>query len=236
MRNITESNEKAAAAPIPVFVHVIHADRTLRGGFIPDAQIRAQIEVMNRDFRPSGFSWQLAGIDRTLNRDWFNNVYFNTPQERQMKTRLRRGGPGALNVYTVGFVNTNKLLGYATFPWSYASNRINDGVVLFYRSLPGSDLPPYNLGRTLVHEAGHWLGLFHTFEGGCTGSGDGVADTPAEQSPAFGCPVARDTCRGGGPDPIRNYMDYTDDACQNQFTRGQTQRATFFAATYRGIR
>ncbi|PFH45545.1 hypothetical protein AMATHDRAFT_71591 [Amanita thiersii Skay4041] len=230
-----DTDARTATAPIPVFWHVIYSNGTPQGGFLSTAQIAAQIAVLNRDYRPSGFFWQLAGIDRTLNADWFNNVFSNTPQERDMKARLRKGGPGTLNVYSVGFVNTSPLLGYATFPWSYASNRINDGVVLNYRSLPGGNLPQYNLGRTLVHEVGHWLGLFHTFQGGCTGSGDGVADTPAEQSPAFGCPVARDTCPGGGPDPIRNYMDYTDDACMNQFSRGQVQRFTAFAATYRGI-
>ncbi len=120
-----------------------------------------------------------------------------------MKRSLRRGGADALNVYSVGFTSHPGLLGYATFPWSYLSDRVNDGVVLYFKSLPGGGLTAYSLGRTLTHEAGHWLGLFHTFENGCSAPGDGVADTPAEATPAYGCPVQRDTCPGAGQDPFR---------------------------------
>jgi hypothetical protein len=99
-----------------------------------------------------------------------------------------------------------------------------NGVVFHYATLPGGALAPYNQGGTLQHEVGHYLGLYHTFQGGCTAPGDECDDTPFEASPAFGCPEGRNTCAQPGDDPIHNYMDYTDDACYTQFTTDQGNR------------
>jgi len=70
-----------------------------------------------------------------------------------METYLKQGEANALNVYTVGF-NNSDLLGYANFPWLYSSDPKGDGVVIKHSSLLGGTLDRYNLGRTLTHEVG----------------------------------------------------------------------------------
>jgi len=99
------------------------------------------------------------------------------------------------------------LLGYSTFPRAVHENMTDDGVVVLFSSLPGGTAEPYNEGKTLTHEIGHWLGLYHTFQGGCDEPGDFVDDTPAEAKPGFGCPEGRKTCRHStGLDPIRAFL------------------------------
>ncbi|KAF8978946.1 pregnancy-associated plasma protein-A-domain-containing protein, partial [Cyathus striatus] len=88
---------------------------------------------------------------------------------------------------------------------------------------------------TLVHETGHWTGLYHVFQGGCTGEGDQVGDTPPQEDATDGCPANKDTCSGGGLDSIHNYMDYSDDACLDSFTDGQIDRLWGQISSYRGF-
>ncbi|THU99595.1 zincin [Dendrothele bispora CBS 962.96] len=226
-----------AATTLSVFFHVIMENDSLEGGNVPDSQLEDQIAVMNDAYADAGITWVLADTQRITNADWFNNVGPDGSEQTEMKGQLRTGGAADLNVYTVGFTSGSSagLLGYSTFPSDYEGNPENDGVVILFSSVPGGAAAPFNLGQTLTHESGHWVGLYHTFEGGCSGSGDMVDDTPAESDPAFGCPTGRDTCSSAGVDPIHNFMDYTDDACMNEFTAGQVARLQDQMATYRGV-
>lgn len=213
---------------IKTYVHII--TNTAGQGNVTDAAVQAQIDVLNAayDGTTGGvntkFRFVLAEITRTANNSWYT-AGMGSAAESQMKNALRRGRSGALNIYLCNI--GGGLLGWATFPDSYLSNPKMDGVVCLTASIPGGSAAPYNLGDTATHEVGHWLGLFHTFQGGCSVNNDGVADTPAESSPAFGCPNGRDTCTGAsfpGVDPIENFMDYTDDSCMYKFTPGQDAR------------
>ncbi len=224
------------APTVPVVVHVIRRDTTRAGGNIPDSMITNQITVLNNAYAGrtgglgtnTGFQFTLQSINRVTNPAWYP-IQYNSATERAMKAQLRTGGAGTLNIYT-GELSSG-LLGWATFPTSSIGSY--DGAVILAESLPGGTATPYHLGDTATHEVGHWLNLYHTFQGGCSTANDQVSDTPAERSAAFGCPTGRNTCPAAGADPIRNFMDYTDDSCMFEFTPGQAARMQAGWAAYR---
>ncbi|WP_266364445.1 M43 family zinc metalloprotease [Tellurirhabdus rosea] len=141
------------------------------------------------------------------------------------------------NIWVVDFAPVDeRLLGYAQFPSQSELAGIpdnggaasTDGVVIRYQSFGNAEKgnfpvmqAPYNLGRTLTHEVGHWLGLRHIWGDGRCGD-DFVADTPTQESESRGCQVGRVSC--GGANMVQNYMDYSDDGCFNVFTQGQKDR------------
>jgi hypothetical protein len=228
---------------ITVYFHVIMKDTTLAGGNIPDQWLNDQLTVLNNGYAgtaPGGagantpFRFVLGGIDRTVNRKWFS-MTLGSRAEAEAKRALHVGDARTLNFYTAGLGPSD--LGWATFPQDYAANPLMDGVVCLWESLPNNYRPtwPYNDGDTGTHEVGHWLGAYHTFQGGCTSPGDSVDDTPFEASPASGCPTGRDTCAAAGLDPIENFMDYSYDSCMYKFTTGQSTRMDSLSLQYRGL-
>ena len=218
------------SAPVPVYFHVMLS--STGAGDVTQAQIDAQIAELNDNFgggessaaANTGFTFTLAGVDRYYNSQWHTDK-----QSTVYRSKTRQGGANALNIWLVDF----KYLGIATFPWDYSRNASIDGIRVHYDSLPGGGIANYNQGKTATHEAGHWFGLYHTFQGGCTTTNDEVADTPAQGSSTSGCPEGRDSCTLPGLDPIHNYMDYSYDACYDQFTPDQSTRISQMWTAYR---
>ena len=219
-----------ASASVPVYIHVMLSKSG--AGDVTSTQISQQIAELNQDFAGqessqaanTGFTFTLAGVNRYYNDQWHKDR-----QSTSYRSQTRQGGKNALNIWLVDF----SYLGIATFPWDYASNPSIDGIRVQYSSLPGGSATNYNDGKTATHEAGHWFGLYHTFQGGCTSTNDSVADTPAQSSSSSGCPEGRDSCSLPGLDPIHNYMDYSYDSCYNQFTPGQSTRISDMWTAYR---
>ena len=222
----------ATGGVIKVYLHII-TDTAGHGG-LTQSQVNAQMQVLNDAYAGTGWSFNLLTVDTTANNAWYTMGY-GTTAETEAKNALRKGTAADLNIYSANI--GGGLLGWATFPSDYTRSPKMDGVVVLNASLPGGTAAPYNLGDTATHEVGHWMGLYHTFQGGCarkTTGGDIVADTPAEKSAAFGCPTGRDSCTGiAGLDPITNFMDYTDDACMDRFSSGQDARMDSAYSTYR---
>lgn len=193
----------------------------------------------NTYYNPWNISFTLAATDYTINNRWAE-AGASTAAEREMKTALRRGGYRDLNLYFLSNLGGG-LLGFCYFPVDNPTVRqlTLDGCINLAGSLPGGETPRYNLGGTAAHEAGHWFGLFHVFQGSaCSGKGDYVSDT-AVQSVAtrgmlyylhklccvsdvvtdrlfLGCPIGQDSCPNKpGLDNIHNIMDYSTDICYN---------------------
>ena len=213
-------------ATVPVYFHVVHDGAR---GNISQSSIDAQMRVLNMTFGGfeggynTGFKFALAAVTRTNNPLWFNHGYGDR-YEREMKAALHKGGRNVLNIYSTKAAG---YLGFAYFPNLSDSRLYLDGIVIHWESIPGTSKTfqgQYDLGKTATHEVGHWINLYHVFQGGCNNWGDYVADTPPQLVATRGCPEGQDSCREPGLDSIHNYMDYSYDGCYNQFTGGQTAR------------
>lgn len=226
---------------IPVVWHVITTKNG--GGNVTDQAIYDNMDVLNEDFRAIAGSlgasgtdcrieFTLAGITRSANNKWYNDqqAYYNS---------LAWDTTQYLNIYTN---SAGGNLGYAYVPSGGGVVGQNwDGVRLYWAAV-GNPSPyghPYNLGRTATHEVGHYLGLYHTFDGGCATasapgcytSGDRICDTNSESAPNGSGSCSKSSC--GTSDPTDNYMDYSDDICMTEFTEEQARRMRCTLANFR---
>jgi hypothetical protein len=194
-----------------------------------DAQIQFRLASTDPEGNPT------TGITRTCNTTYFNDGggYWN---------ELAWDPHRYMNIYTN---LASGALGYVPFlPADGGGGNVgaaSDRVVILWSAL-GRDAPigpPYDQGRTATHEVGHYLGLEHTFTGGCApgtepgcfSNGDLICDTNPEQNPHFGCTPGSQSC--GVTRPIENYMDYSDDLCMELFTLEQTRRQRCTMEFYR---
>lgn len=210
---------------IDTIVHVISRNR------LSQATIDEQMNVVNDAFRDSGFQFNLIEVNVVTDSAMITDFEGNGIDK--VKRALRRGEANVLNIY---FGNLDGgLLGFATFPWDYKNEASLDGVVVGINTVPGGSSDPYNEGQTLTHEIGHWAGLYHTFQGGCSASNDYIEDTPAHTRPTFGCPTGTlSKCSGVNQSiPVANFMNYTDDACMTEFSPMQTERMTHAYYSFR---
>ena len=213
----------------------------------------SQMTVLNNAFVQANISFSLAGSTFTEHEEW-SRTQDPLPE---MGQSLRQGDYATLNIYLISDsarMEGRKLpgtIGVATPPEAApdAEQFLSDGVLAWQGSLPGSRFEQCDMGLTVVHEVGHWLGLDHVFDewtypgafspGPCS-LDDGVADTPLQYSATVftlreeGCPMGKDTCPlDPGVDNVSNFMDYSSDFCMEGFTPGQF---AVMRAAYQGFR
>lgn len=248
---------------IPVLFHVIHDGAD---GYVTEERLREQVRVLTDAFggvtqrhdgtanvyaADTGVAFRYAGaryVDTRTNPDvvgsWFRDDCSPGPGQRRIKSALAEDPSRVLNVYLCE--PEGGVLGWIShFPDELPEDDLSHGVVLLHSTLPGGDATPYHRGDTAVHEVGHYLGLYHTFQGGChalweTSAGDAVYDTPPQAESCHGTCVelaaqSPDSCVGEGQsdgtmppyfgrDGYDNFMDYAVDSCMSGFTPGQAAR------------
>ena len=243
----------AGSIIIPVVIYIVHDGTTLTN--ISDSQINDQMTALNNYFYSTGIKFCLAtkvngtgsiptvnatDVQTTpgiihINNSTLSNHYTNSQSTLVATASSQITKERYLRIWVVKSIDglSSGILGYSMFP---NTSSVFDGVVMRYDVFGNGNpnmLNNYNLGKVLVHEIGHYLFLYHTFEGGCSTytndcslDGDHVCDTPRVASPNFNCVFGTNSCIETPVigDDLSNYMDYGNNICQTHFTTGQIER------------
>jgi Pregnancy-associated plasma protein-A/Secretion system C-terminal sorting domain len=234
---------------IPVVVHILYH---LPGENVSDQEVFSQIDMLNKCFRrknadsvntPAVFKsraadceieFQLAISDPKrknttgIIRKYTPIAYWQADDQMKFSAQMGDDAWDANNYLNIWVGNIRKVAGYSSVPGGPADK---DGVVIDYTVFGTNSSSGYEMGKTAVHEVGHWLGLKHIWGDAFCGD-DLVDDTPKQGDYTVGCPSGIRTSCGNTAtgDMYMNYMDYTNDACINLFTEGQkTRMRTLFA-------
>ncbi|KYK55229.1 hypothetical protein DCS_07191 [Drechmeria coniospora] len=195
---------------VDVRVHVIYSGQSTGKSsehLVSNSMIQRQMAVLNEGFNATGFVFHFKGADWT-----YNETLTRGHHTLQFVKSLPPGGEDCLHVYMVEqvFAEDSRVAGYAPFPYRIVGTRARV-VFIAIGTVPGAARPWYsrNLGRSLIHEAGHSLGLLHLHDGrDCLGDGDYVHDTPSQRAPTYLCNTKVDTCEGEPELKAgSNYMD-----------------------------
>jgi len=211
---------------IPVYIYVVYSNSY---GNLSDERIKSQITVLNNDFNdtnygniPAEFQGVAADVDINFTLAFIDRQA-NSTASWGYGTDVQTAYPSVPGHLTIWVTNiSGGILGYAQFPGGNAST---DGIVVTPQCFgsTGNLNVPYNKGRTVTHEVGHWLNLRHIWGDGKCSQDDFANDTPSSDQPNYGNPTYPTVnCRSN--DMTMNYMDYTYDAYMNMFSKDQKNR------------